>query len=217
MRPFLTIERREQPGAARVRMCRFLLTGLAVLGFAPAGCVPAEVSSSPSKASVAEVTVGPSADNLLVGDSQQLLILLKDGTGRLVTGRDVSWTSLNPEIAGVSPTGVVSGRSSGTAQIVASSEGQRGTAVITVWPVRKDTAECDAPKPGWLWCDDFEKDRMDSYFEYGSVDGSFVRAPGVGYGGSTGMRARFSRKGQVWAGFLHLAIGKTPSSYFRPV
>jgi hypothetical protein len=188
-----------------------------VLGLAAAGCAPAEVSSSPSKASVAAVIVGPSVDNLLVDDSQQLIVMLKDGTGRLLTDRNLSWTSLNPEIAGVSPTGIVSGRTPGTAQIVATSEGQRGTAAITVWPIRKDTAECDAPKPGWIWCDDFEKDRLDSYFEYGSVDGSFVRAPGVGYGGSTGMRARFVRTGQVWAGFLHLAIGKTPSPYFRPV
>ena len=31
------------------------------------------------------------------------------------------------------------------------------------------------------------------------------------------MRARFSRAGQVSVGHLHLAIGKTPSPYFRPV
>src|SRR5262249_22594663 len=125
--------------------------------------------------------------------------------------------SLNREIANVSATGVVTGQAPGTARIVARSEGQEGAAVITVWPTRKDTAECDDPKPGWIWCDDFEKDRLGSYFEYGSKDGSFERLSGVGYGGSTGMRARFSRAGQVWVGYLHLAIGKTPSPYFRSV
>jgi hypothetical protein len=166
---------------------------------------------------VASVIVDPSTDNLLVGDSQQLVALLKDAKGRPLTGRDSIWTSLNPEVAAVSPTGVVSGQAPGTAQIVAASEGQKGTAVITVWPTRRDAAECDAPKPGWIWCDDFEKDRLSSYFEYGTRDGSFERVPGVGYGGSTGMRARFTSAGQVWAGFLHLAIGKTPAPHFRPV
>ena len=166
---------------------------------------------------VGSVVVGPAADNLLIGDSQQLVALVKDGKGRPLRGREISWASLNPEAATVSPTGVVSGNAPGPARIVATSEGQSGTAVITVWPTRNDAAECDAPKPGWIWCDDFEKDRLTSYFEYGALDGDFVRLPGVGYSGSHGMRARFSRVRQVQAGFLHLAIGRTPAPYFRPV
>ena len=193
------------------------VTGLALLALTGTGCAPTDVSSSSSAEPVASVVLGPSADNLLAGDSQQLIALLKDAKGRSLAGRDTSWTSSNPEAATVSPTGVVSGRGPGTAQIVATSEGKSGTAVITVLPTRRDTAECDAPKPGWIWCDDFEKDRLGSYFEYFAHDGDFVRAPGVGYGGSAGMRARFSRIGQVQAGFLHLAIGKTPSPYFRAV
>jgi hypothetical protein len=192
-----------------------LVTAVATL--AGGGCAPTEVSSAPSTAPVASVIVSPSADNLLVGDSQQLVVLLKDGKGRPGVDRDISWASLNPETAAVSPTGIVSGHAPGTAQIVATSEGKSGTAVITVLPTRKDTAECDAPRPGWIWCDDFEKDRLRSYFEYGSIDQDFVRLPNVGYGGSAGMRARFSRACQVSVGHLHLAIGKTPSAYFRPV
>jgi hypothetical protein len=79
------------------------------------------------------------------------------------------------------------------------------------------TRECDAPKPGWIWCDDFEQDRLGSYFEYQAQGGDFVRLAGVGKDGSTGMRARFSRAGQVEGGYLHLAFGKTPTAYFRPV
>ncbi len=134
-----------------------------------------------------------------------------------MTGREISWTSLNSELATVSPAGVVSGLAPGTARIMATTEGKSGTAVMTVWAARKDPAECEAPKPGWIWCDDFEKDRLGSYFEYAPIDGGFVRLPGAGYGGSVGMRARFSRKGQVQAGSLKLAIGKTPSPYFRAV
>ena len=160
--------------------------------------------------------VDPSADTLLVGDSQQLVALLKDGTGRRLTGPAISWTSFNPDTATVSPTGVVMSHAPGTARIVATSEGKSGTAVITVWPTKKDTAECSVSRPGWIWCDDFEKDRLSSYFAYGAHNGDFVRLPGVGYGGSMGMRARFSR-GQVQGGVLHLAFGRTPWSYLRPV
>jgi hypothetical protein len=77
-------------------------------------------------------------------------------------------------------------------------------------------AECAAPRPEWLWCDDFEQDRLTSYFEVSPRNGSFVRAEGAGLGGSFGMRARF-QAGQVDAGALHLAIGRTPGAYFRSV
>jgi Bacterial Ig-like domain (group 2) len=183
---------------------------LVVFGSACAFNVPLPSSTT----SVASIAVGTSADTLLVGDSQQLVALVKDARGRSLTGSVISWTSLNPGVATISSTGIVSGHAAGTAQIVATSEGKSGTATITIWPTRRDTAECDTPKPGWIWCDDFETDRLKSYFGHLAHDGDFVRLPGVGYGGSAGMRARFAR-GQVQAGYLHLGIGKTPSSYFR--
>ena len=193
------------------------LVAVAAMTLAAHACGPTDVSRPSSAAPVEVVIVSPAADQLLVGDSQQLFALVKDGAGRPLTGRDVSWASLNPETASVSPAGVVSGRLPGTAQIVATSESRSGTATISVWPTRPDAAECAAPKREWIWCDDFEKDRLSSYFAYGAHDGDFVRVPGVGYGGSNGMRARFSHVGQVQGGFLHLAIGKTPWSYLRPV
>lgn len=77
--------------------------------------------------------------------------------------------------------------------------------------------ECSVRQPGWIWCDDFEQNRLSSYFEYDNAGGNFVPATGVGLNGSTGMRARWSTAGQMSAGALHLAFGKTPQSYFRPV
>lgn len=77
-------------------------------------------------------------------------------------------------------------------------------------------SECDQRPDAWVWCDDFEVDRLASYFEYADADGSFVRASDVGVDGSAGMRARFAA-GQVNAGALHLALGRTPQSYIRPV
>lgn len=75
---------------------------------------------------------------------------------------------------------------------------------------------CDDPAPAWIWCDDFEDDRIGRYFEYDDAGGSFVRERGAGVGGSWGMRATF-REGQVDAGSLKLAFGATPQPYMKPV
>ena len=77
--------------------------------------------------------------------------------------------------------------------------------------------ECATPRAGWIWCDDFEQDRLAQYFEYDAAGGRFARVAGVGVGGSFGMRARWSAVGEVEAGALHLAMGKTPQAYFKPV
>lgn len=76
--------------------------------------------------------------------------------------------------------------------------------------------ECDAPAAEWIWCDDFEEDRSASYFEVQRARGRFTREANVGVAGSMGMRARFEA-GQLAAGSLHLAFGRTPDPYFRPV
>lgn len=77
-------------------------------------------------------------------------------------------------------------------------------------------AECATPRAEWIWCDDFEQPRLTSYFEYASDNGAFTRASGVGLDSSWGMRARWAA-GQVAAGALHLAFGRTPQAYFDPV
>jgi hypothetical protein len=76
--------------------------------------------------------------------------------------------------------------------------------------------ECDAARPEWIFCDDFEVNRLTSYFEYSSKDSAFVRSANVGVLGSSGMRAHFNQ-GQVDAGSLRLAFGKTPVPYIHPV
>jgi hypothetical protein len=57
---------------------------------------------------------------------------------------------------------------------------------------------------------------MSRYFEVDSANGSFVRLASVGVDGSTGMRVHFAA-GQVSAGSLKLAFGRTPDAYIRPV
>jgi len=81
---------------------------------------------------VASVTVSPASGSVLVGQTLQLTATPKDVGGNTLTGRTVTWTSSNTASATVSSSGVVTGVTAGTATITGTSEGQSGTAVITV-------------------------------------------------------------------------------------
>ncbi len=81
---------------------------------------------------VTSVTVNPSAANVLVGGTSQLTATTKDGMGNVLTGRVVTWSSDAPGVATVSATGLVSGVAVGSATISATSEGQSGSAAISV-------------------------------------------------------------------------------------
>ena len=90
------------------------------------------------------------------------------------------------------------------------------TSKVVVVANASSAAECANPQPGWIWCDDFEQDRSSSYFEFITSGGNFTREAGVGKDSSYGMRAHFAA-GANSAGELHLAFGKTPLTYMKPV
>jgi len=81
---------------------------------------------------VASVTVSPSTASVPVGQTVQLTATPKDASGNPLSGRPVSWGSSNTAVATVSGSGVVTGVTAGAATITATSEGQSGTATITV-------------------------------------------------------------------------------------
>src|SRR2546425_4248149 len=81
---------------------------------------------------VVSVTVAPSSATAQVGSTVQLTATPKDAGGNPLTGRTVTWASGNTSVATVSPSGLVSGATVGSATITATSEGQSGTAAITV-------------------------------------------------------------------------------------
>ena len=64
----------------------------------------------------------------------QLSATLRDQNGNIITGRPVSWTTSNPSIATVSPSGLVTGVTLGTVQITAECEGRTAGASVTVAP-----------------------------------------------------------------------------------
>ena len=88
--------------------------------------------TAPAPAPVASVTVSPATVSLAVGGTQQLTTTLRDASGNVLTGRVVTWASSNVLVGTVSGSGLVTGLVAGNATITATSEGQNGSAALTV-------------------------------------------------------------------------------------
>jgi Family of unknown function (DUF6298)/Bacterial Ig-like domain (group 2)/Putative collagen-binding domain of a collagenase len=86
---------------------------------------------------VATVAIAPATARLPVGASQPLTATARDAQGNSLTGRAITWTTSDPSLATVSSSGVVTAvAAGGPVMISAKSEGQRGSAAITVVPIR---------------------------------------------------------------------------------
>jgi uncharacterized protein YjdB len=84
---------------------------------------------------VARVDITPAgAQTVFQGLTLQLATTLRDGSGNVITGRVVSWTTSNPSVATVSSSGLVTGVALGTVQITAESEGVLASTTVTVVP-----------------------------------------------------------------------------------
>src|SRR5205807_2175433 len=94
------------------------------------GTASVTVTAAPAAA----VTVRPSSGTVAMGQTVQLSATLRDANGNILTGRSVTWASNNTSVATVTGTGLVTGKVAGSATITATSEGQNGTAAITVTP-----------------------------------------------------------------------------------
>ena len=176
--------------------------------------------SSSTPPPVATVTVSLASASITAGQTTQATATEKDASGNTLTGRTVTWSSNNTAVATVSSTGLVTAFAAGSAQITATSEGKSGSAGLTVTAVTSGgpvVKECATPQSAWIFCDDFEQDRTAKYYEYDDSNGGFVRKTGAGLSGSTSMRATWTQAGQVAAGHLSLAFGRTPDAYFKPV
>jgi len=81
---------------------------------------------------VGSVTVQPTTASLTTGQSTTLTATVKDANGNVVTDRAIAWTSSNALVATVATNGVVKALSAGTAIISATSDGNSGSATVTV-------------------------------------------------------------------------------------
>jgi glucose/arabinose dehydrogenase len=95
---------------------------------------------------VAQVTVEAPASTVAVGDSVQLQAVALDADGNALEDRTVEWASANTDVATVSSTGLVTGRSVGEARISATVEAVSGTVAITVASTEPPPAP--PPPPG---------------------------------------------------------------------
>lgn len=96
--------------------------------------VSGSVTVTVTRVPVAEVIVAPASASVLVGQSRQLTVTLRDENGRTLTGRTVTFVSDQPARATVSSSGMVSAIAPGPVVVRARSEGKEGRSTITVAP-----------------------------------------------------------------------------------
>jgi uncharacterized protein YjdB len=96
------------------------------------GGVVASADVNVAQVPVASVSVSPTTANVTAGQTTTLTATLRDASGNTLAGRIIGWTSSDPAIATVSQSGVVTGVAPGIATITATSEGQSGSASVTV-------------------------------------------------------------------------------------
>lgn len=81
---------------------------------------------------VASVTVTPGTASGTVGESAQFTAIAKDGRGRTLSGRTVTWTSANTAVVTVTASGLATAVGGGSTTIRATVGGVVGTASVSV-------------------------------------------------------------------------------------
>jgi uncharacterized protein YjdB len=93
------------------------------------------VTITASDASITSLTITPPTGPVLIGAGTQLVAVARDSANATVVIRSILWTSSNPNVATVSPTGVVTGVSAGSVTISAAVVGATAQIAATVVPV----------------------------------------------------------------------------------
>lgn len=88
---------------------------------------PARVATVEVSAASLALLVGPGG-----GQTTQLSVVVRDGKGAPLEGREVAWSSATPLVIAVSPSGVVTALRAGTGTARATSEGRVGQISISV-------------------------------------------------------------------------------------
>ena len=97
------------------------------------GTIQATADITVSNQPVASVLVTPGPATVHVGYSRQFTAVARNAAGQTLPGRTIVWTSGNQSVASVNAgSGLVTGVSVGSVQIIATSEGVQGSANVTV-------------------------------------------------------------------------------------
>lgn len=116
------------------------------------------VTAAGSVTPVASVAVALASSTLNPGQTTQAAATTRDANGNVLTGRAIAWSTSNASIATVSSVGLVTAVATGSAQIVATSEGKSGSAPLTV----QSTPPPPPPGGTLLFEEDFENSNIAS-------------------------------------------------------
>lgn len=86
----------------------------------------------PPAEGVATVKVSPQAAILEIGQTRQYAVRVFDAEGNELLGRTVAWSTTTPQVVSVSATGEVRALAAGYGEVVATVEGRKGAAAVTV-------------------------------------------------------------------------------------
>jgi hypothetical protein len=90
--------------------------------------------AGPDPNAVASVVITPGTGSIDTGDSLHLSAVTRNSAGTDLTGKTITWSTLDATVVTVSGTGVVRGRWPGVARVVATSEGKADTTQVHVTP-----------------------------------------------------------------------------------
>ena len=112
--------------AAFFAPARRLAAATLLAGVGLAAC-SSDDTTAPGK-TVTTIKVAPRVTELRIGGTQQLTAEVLDQDGQVITGKSVTWTSLNPTVASVNASGLVTMLTDGSTAITASVDGKTGAA-----------------------------------------------------------------------------------------
>jgi hypothetical protein len=155
------------------------------------------------------VEVTPATASIGEGATVQLTATPKDAAGNALTGRAVSWATSDAAVATVNASGLVSGVAAGAATITATSEGESGTAQVTVTPpappgagiiglsvdgASEQTAASGSDNWPLTWCEDGHQ-----YTAWGDGDGFGSSRVSLGFARIEGAHANWTGY-NLWTG-----------------
>src|SRR5262249_644005 len=104
----------------------------------PVAVTPPPVATEPARpepeppAAVANVLLNSGPKTLTVAAVVTWLASARDGKGKELTGRPITWSSSEPQVASVSSTGVITALSAGSTEIKVEAEGKSAKTLLTV-------------------------------------------------------------------------------------
>jgi hypothetical protein len=117
----------------RVRISTPLSRSLLSLAALTVGAAACKESADPAK--VAAIVGLPAIDSVRLGKVNAFVVEARDASGNKLAGRKLNWSSLNPNIATVDASGVVTGVAIGSTVITARADGVTAQTDMRVQPL----------------------------------------------------------------------------------